>query len=106
MMLRQLIKCRINNFYIWSLYGFPDIRYFLRSFIDQKYKQMDLTISGTDAFCNLLLSPEEQEVVYALHKILSGNKAEDMLEDVLKLFVRTKNNKEFIYYVKKSLLRK
>ena len=55
---------------------------------------------------DLLLSPEEQEVVYALHKILSGNKAEDMLEDVLKLFVRTKNNKEFIYYVKKSLLRK
>ena len=52
------------------------------------------------------VSPEEQEVVYALHKILSGNKAEDMLEDVLKLFVRTKNNKEFIYYVKKSLLRK
>lgn len=55
---------------------------------------------------DLLLSLEEQEVVYALHKILSGNKAEDMLEDVLKLFVRTKNNKEFIYYVKKSLLRK
>lgn len=55
---------------------------------------------------DLLLLPEEQEVVYALHKILSGNKAEDMLEDVLKLFVRTKNNKEFIYYVKKSLLRK
>ena len=55
---------------------------------------------------DLLLSSEEQEVVYALHKILSGNKAEDMLEDVLKLFVRTKNNKEFIYYVKKSLLRK
>ena len=55
---------------------------------------------------DLLLSPEEQEVVYALHKILSGNKAEDMLEDVLKLFVRTKNNKEFIFYVKKSLLRK
>ena len=55
---------------------------------------------------DLLLSPEEQEVVYALHKILSGNKAEDMLEDVLKLFVRTKNNKEVIYYVKKSLLRK
>ena len=55
---------------------------------------------------DLLLNPEEQEVVYALHKVLSGNKAEDMLEDVLKLFVRTKNNKEFIYYVKKSLLRK
>ena len=55
---------------------------------------------------DLLLSPEEQEVVYALHKILSGNKAEDMLEDVLKFFVRTKNNKEFIYSVKKSLLRK
>ena len=41
-----------------------------------------------------------------LNKNDAWEKAEDMLEDVLKLFVRTKNNKEFIYYVKKSLLRK
>ena len=71
----------------------------------ESFRQLILQKSSTRRD-DLLLNPEEQEVVYALHKILSGNKAEDMLEDVLKLFVRTKNNKEFIYYVKKSLLRK
>ncbi len=69
------------------------------------FPAIDLAKSSTRRD-DLLLTKEEQEVVYALHKALSGNKAEDMLEDVLKLFVRTKNNEEFMYYVKKSLLRK
>jgi transcription termination factor Rho len=69
------------------------------------FPAIDIAKSGTRRD-DLLLSKEEQEVVYAIHKALSGNKAEDILEDVLKLFVRTKNNEEFMYYVKKSLLRK
>jgi transcription termination factor Rho len=55
---------------------------------------------------DLLLTKEEQEVVNALHKELSGAKAEDILEQMLNLFKRTKNNKEFVEYTKKSLLRK
>lgn len=69
------------------------------------FPAIDIAKSGTRRD-DLLLNKEEQEVVYALHKALLGNKAEDVLEDVLKLFVRTKNNEEFMYYVKKSLLRK
>ena len=41
-----------------------------------------------------------------LNKNDAWKKAEDMLEDVLKLFVRTKNNKEFIQLMKQSLLKK
>ena len=55
---------------------------------------------------DLLLTPEELEAVNGLHKAMSGIKAEETIEEVLKLFVRTKNNKEFVEYVKKSLLRK
>lgn len=69
------------------------------------FPAIDIAKSGTRRD-DLLLSREEQEIVYAIHKALSGNKSEDILEDVLKLFVRTRNNEEFMYYVKKSLLRK
>ena len=60
----------------------------------------------TGSKMDLLLNKEEQEVVTAIHKELMGSKSEDILEDVRKLFVRTRNNKEFIHYVKQSLLRK
>ena len=53
-----------------------------------------------------MLSREEQEVVAAIHKELMGSRSEDVLEDVRKLFIRTKDNKEFIHYIKQSLLRK
>ncbi len=55
---------------------------------------------------DLLLDPDELEVVNGIHKALSGVKAEDMIEDILKLFARTKNNREFLECVKKSLLRR
>ena len=66
---------------------------------------MDIAKSGTRRD-DLLLTKDEQEVVYALHKELSGAKAEDILEEMLKLFKRTKNNAEFVEYTKRSLLRK
>ena len=69
------------------------------------FPAIDIAKSGTRRD-DLLLSKEEQEVVAAIHKELTGNKSEDVLEDVRKLFLRTKNNKEFIHYVKTSLLRK
>ena len=68
------------------------------------FPAIDIARSGTRRD-DLLLSKKEQEIVTAIHKALLGNKSEDVLEDVLKLFVRTKNNEEFMYYVGKSLLR-
>ncbi len=68
------------------------------------FPAIDIARSGTRRD-DLLLSRKEQEIVTAIHKALLGNKSEDVLEDVLKLFVRTKNNEEFMYYVEKSLLR-
>ncbi len=69
------------------------------------FPAIDIAKSGTRRD-DLLLNKEEQEVVTAIHKELMGSKSEDVLEDVRKLFVRTRNNKEFIHYVKQSLLRK
>ena len=68
------------------------------------FPAIDIARSGTRRD-DLLLSKKELEIVTAIHKALLGNKSEDVLEDVLKLFVRTKNNEEFMYYVEKSLLR-
>ena len=49
---------------------------------------------------------EEQEIVYALHRELSGNRADENMEQILNFFKRTKNNKEFIQLMKQSLLKK
>ncbi|MEE1313857.1 MAG: transcription termination factor Rho [Lachnospiraceae bacterium] len=68
------------------------------------FPAVDIAKSGTRRE-ELLLTKEEREVVYALRKELSGAKAEDFLEQMLHLFKRTKNNKEFVEYTKRSLLR-
>ena len=52
------------------------------------FPAIDIARSGTRRY-DLLLSKKEQEIVTAIHKALLGNKSEDVLEDVLKLFVRT-----------------
>lgn len=69
------------------------------------FPAIDIAKSGTRRD-DLLLTPLEQEAVYAMHKEFSGNRADETIEEVLKLFVRTKNNKEFLDLVKRSLLRK
>ncbi|MGN0153784.1 MAG: transcription termination factor Rho [Lachnospiraceae bacterium] len=69
------------------------------------FPAIDIAKSGTRRD-DLLLTPLEQEAVEAMHKEFSGNRAEESVEEVLKLFVRTKNNKEFLDLVKRSLLRR
>jgi len=69
------------------------------------FPAVDIAKSGTRRD-DLLLTKDEQEVVYALHKELSGAKAEDILEQMLNLFKRTDDNAQFIEYTKRSLLRK
>lgn len=55
---------------------------------------------------DLLLSGEEREIVYALHRELSGNRAEENMEQILSIFKKTKNNREFIRTMRQSLLKK
>jgi transcription termination factor Rho len=69
------------------------------------FPAIDINKSGTRRD-DLLLSPEEQEVAYAVHKELTRGKTEETTEQVLDLFVKTKNNDEFMELIRRSLLRK
>lgn len=66
------------------------------------FPAIDIAKSGTRRD-DLLLTEEEQEAVNLIHKALSSAKAEEMTEEILKMFVRTKNNHEFIEMIKKVL---
>ena len=48
-----------------------------------------------------LESKEEIEANHAMRKALSGMKSEEMLEKYIDLFLKTKNNREFIEMTKK-----
>ena len=67
------------------------------------FPAIDIPKSGTRRD-DLLLSKEEQEAVYAIHHEINNGKPDETIEEVLKLFLRTKNNGEFVELVKKSLL--
>ena len=54
---------------------------------------------------DLLLSKEEQEIVFALHREMSGTRAEENVEQILQFFKKTKNNQEFIHVMRQSLLK-
>lgn len=69
------------------------------------FPAIDIAKSGTRRD-DLLLTPVEKEVVDAMAKEISGNRPEEAISEVLKLFVKTKDNKEFIDLIKRSLLRK
>ena len=69
------------------------------------FPAIDILKSGTRRE-ELLLTKDEREVVTALHKELSGNRSEEFMEQMLDLFKRTKDNKEFVALTKRSLLRK
>lgn len=69
------------------------------------FPAVDIQKSGTRRD-DLLLTREEQEVVYAIHKEIAGARSEESLEQILDLFLKTKNNREFIQVIQKSLLRR
>jgi transcription termination factor Rho len=52
---------------------------------------------------DLLLTKEEQEAMYLIRREFSGAKGDEAIEEVLRLFARTKTNEEFIQLVHKSL---
>ncbi len=50
---------------------------------------------------DLLLSREEAEAVYHIRKALNGMRSEEALEQIINMFVRTKNNAEFVNMARK-----
>lgn len=54
---------------------------------------------------DLLLSKEEQEIVYALHREMGGSRSEENMEQILQMFKKTRSNREFIEVMRQSLLK-
>lgn len=69
------------------------------------FPAIDISKSGTRRE-DLLLSKEEQDAMYLIRREISGAKGDEAIEEVLKLFVRTRNNSEFLDLVQKSLGRR
>ena len=69
------------------------------------FPAIDISKSGTRRD-DLLLTKEEQDAMYLIRREISGIKGDDAIEEVLKLFVRTRNNQEFLNLVQKSLGRR
>jgi len=69
------------------------------------FPAIDLAKSGTRKD-DLLLDKDEQEVLDMLRAQLRGLKTDEMTEDIIKLISRTKNNKEFLEYARKSFQRR
>lgn len=69
------------------------------------FPALDISKSGTRRD-DLLLTKEEQDAMYLIRREISGAKGEEAIEEVLRLFVRTKNNEEFLQLVQRSLGRR
>ena len=64
------------------------------------FPAIDIVKSGTRRE-DLLLDREEQEAVDIMRKAFNGMKADEAVENILHMFLRTKSNWEFIQLVKK-----
>ena len=67
------------------------------------FPAIDITKSGTRRE-DLLLDREELEAVEIMRRAINGMKTDDAVESILNLFVRTRNNREFVQMVKKTQL--
>ena len=67
------------------------------------FPAIDIAKSGTRRD-DLLLSKEEQEAVDIMRKALNGMKTDEAAERILDVFVRTRNNAEFVQTIKKTRL--
>ena len=69
------------------------------------FPAIDINRSGTRRD-DLLLSEEEQRANMLMHREMHGGKNEETIEEILKLFAKTRNNKEFIHLILESLSQK
>ena len=51
---------------------------------------------------DLLLTPEEQEAMYIMRKALNGMKSDEAVENILNMFVNTRNNAELVTRVRRQ----
>ena len=65
------------------------------------FPAIDIVKSGTRRE-DLLLDADEQEAVDIMRKAYNGMRADEAVENILNMFARTKNNKEYINVVKKN----
>ena len=65
------------------------------------FPAIDIIKSGTRRD-DLLLDAEEQEAMDIMRKAFNGMRADEAVENILNMFARTKNNKEYIATVKKN----
>ena len=67
------------------------------------FPAIDIVKSGTRRE-DLLLSQEEQEAVDIMRKALNGIRSDEAVERIIDMFSKTRNNKEFCQYIKKTRL--
>jgi transcription termination factor Rho len=67
------------------------------------FPAIDIPKSGTRRE-DLLLNKDELEAVYIMRRALNGMRSDEAVERILDLFVRTKNNEEFVEMIKKTKL--
>ena len=65
------------------------------------FPAIDIPKSGTRRE-DLLLEPEELEAINIIRKALNGLKADEAVEKVLDMFVRTRSNHDFVQIIKKT----
>ncbi len=65
------------------------------------FPAIDIQKSGTRRE-DLLLDREEQEAAYIMRKALNGMKSDEAVENILNMFVHTRNNREFVQTVIKK----
>ncbi|MCI8991649.1 MAG: transcription termination factor Rho [Eubacterium sp.] len=65
------------------------------------FPALDIVKSGTRRE-DLLLNREEQEAVIIMRRAINGMKTDEAVESILNMFVKTKNNREYVQLVKKK----
>ena len=69
------------------------------------FPAIDIPKSGTRRE-DLLLTKEEQEAVYIMRRALNGMKSEEAVENILNMFVHTKDNQELVARVRRQSMYK
>ena len=65
------------------------------------FPALDIPKSGTRRE-DLLLTPDEREAVYIMRKALNSMRQEEAVENIINMFVKTKDNNEFVQTVKRQ----
>ena len=65
------------------------------------FPAIDIQKSGTRRE-DLLLDPEEQEAVYIMRRALNGMKSDEAVENILNMFVHTRDNRELVNQIRRK----